>query len=214
MRNLTRLALKEIKTKYREIDIKIKTDEGLERRMKRYKKTYVGSVLEKRYKLKKLLEGWKNKEIAELLEKIEEVKNAPNFKGDFIITLEWKKSYRWGANPRAYTNYGYVGQSIGGCGYCKRSTATAEALNSNKSILKLLWRKKEKWLREHRGEEFTEEVKRSLLHYGCGYGILPDFEGGVGIGSHQSIIEGLGLKMEQISNTDWTDVFLIAKKRR
>lgn len=128
------------------------------------------------------------------------IENAPDFSGEFIITVEWKRSKMWGSNPKAFTNKGFKGSSIGGCGYDKLSTATAQALNSNKSILKLLYKKKNNNLEKHNHE---------LLGYGSGYDLLPAFEGGVGVGSHQQIINNIGLKMVTITSTPNVDVFLI-----
>lgn len=143
-----------------------------------------------------------DKEIVEVKAKIKEISEAPDFAGEFIITVEWIRSRTWGANPRAYTNKGFESSSIGGCGYDKLSTATAQALNSNKSILKMMYAKK---------NENISIRNHELLGYGSGYGILPSFEGGVGTRSHIRIIEGLGLKMETITSTKNTDVFLIKK---
>ena len=81
-------------------------------------------------------------------------------------------------------------------------TAIFEALNSNKSILKLLYEKK---------NNNIDKSNHELLGYGSGYGIIPAFEGGVGVSSHQRIIEGIGLKMQTITSTKNTDVFLITK---
>jgi len=136
--------------------------------------------------------------------KILEIENTPDFSGEFIVTVEWKRSRMWGSNPKSYTNYGFKSSSIGGCGYDKLSTAVAQALNSNKSLLKLLYEKKNDNLHEKNGD---------LLGYGSGYGLLPNFEDGVGTGSHERILKNMGLEMRSITSTNNTDVFLIRKKQ-
>jgi len=52
----------------------------------------------------------------------------------------------------------------------------------------------------------------SLFGYGSGYGVLPKFDGGVGVSCHQGIMEKLGLHMETITSTKTTDVYMIRKK--
>lgn len=44
----------------------------------------------------------------------------------------------------------------------------------------------------------ADQTSREVLGYGSGYGILPYFEGGVGIESHRRIFEGLKAKFETI----------------
>lgn len=48
------------------------------------------------------------------------------------LSIDWAQSRTWGANPRArvwVNGYGYAeSERVGGCGYCKRSTAAANAL--------------------------------------------------------------------------------------
>lgn len=201
---LRKAVLSSIESRFNKTVENLNTEEGLNKEMGYYGKEYIKNPKEK---FIKFLEGRKQKEISEELHKIKCVEEADDFKGDFIITLEWKKSYMWGSNPTAYTNYGFNGESISGCGYCKTSTATAQAINSHNPILKLLYTKEEKRLRK------INKVDRcDFIGYGSGYHTLPKFEGGVGISSHERIIEGLGLNMKTITNTSQTDVYLISKK--
>lgn len=211
---LRELVTNDIKHQLEAIKAKAQTDEGLNYVVQwdlSRKAPFKGTLEQQRNKAIKAVENKYNIILDNKLTLINQVEAAPDFTGEFIITVEWKKSRMWGMNPRAYTNYGFEGESIGGCGYDKLSTATAEALNSNKSILKRLWLKKAIWLQEHEGQEFTEEIKREYLGYGCGYQSLPKFEGGVGVSSHQRIIAGLGLIWKNITSTTNTDVFLIMK---
>jgi len=185
----------------------IKTEEGFKLILNQNHKTYMGSIEKQKEKLIRYLTNKKDNRINKELNHIEEVKKAKSFSGEFIITLEWKKSHMWGMNPRAYTNYGFIGESIGGCGYCKTSTATAQALNSNLSILKLMYKKKNDLLKKG----LDKDQIKNKIGYGCGYSIRPSFEGGVGVSSHENILKGLGLIMRNITNTEYTNVYLIRK---
>lgn len=159
------------------------------------------------------LELQRSNAIKAKIAEIEAVEKAEPFKGQLIITVEWKRSRMWGSNPKSYTNFGFESDSIGGCGYDKLSTATAEALNNHKPLLKLLWQAKEKYLATHpRTKKGNSDIHREILGYGAGYGLLPRFEGGVGVGSHQRIIEKLGLQWQNVTSTNNTDVFIISAK--
>ena len=187
----------------------IKTEEGLKNLMSFYGRVYKNNSKEK---LIKYLTKQNEKRLNAYLNQIEVISKAEDFKEDFVITIEWKKSRMWGSNPKAYTNEGFTSESIGGCGYCKLSTATAYALNSNLSILKLLYEKKNRDIKNFKGKDKKNSYNREVLGYGSGYNVLPSFEGGVGVRSHEIICEGVGLVMEQISDTNSTDVYLIKKK--
>lgn len=221
---LRKLVIEQIEQDHKESLKELETEEGLNKSLSRNGKSYIKNP---KQKLIKLLENRIEKKLKEIIDKIEGIENAEDFKNDLIITLEWKKSYMWGSNPRAYTNYGFAGESIGGYGYCKTSTATAQALNSDLRILKLLYKKKEKEIKKylskgspkidspHDNTKFKPNLKgdfnRHFLGYGCGYNILPKFEGGVGVSSHERIIEGLGLNWKNVTSTDQTDVYMISK---
>lgn len=185
-------------------NISINTEEELNKELMFYNKSYKGDFEQKKTKFKKWLNSKFEKEHAEKMNFIKSIEDSPSFPNPLIITVEWKKSRMWGNNPKAYTNYGFNGESIGGCGYCKLSTATAQALNSCKPILKLLYKKEERRLKEN-----PQPERRAYIGYGSGYGVLPSFEGGVGVESHKSIIEGMGLKWENTTSTSQTDVYRI-----
>ena len=221
---LRQAILKEIDERYFKATSKaINSEDGLKEELSFYGKQYKGTYEEQLKKFSAYLNKRMWKERKEELNKIQEVEEADKFglgRNKLIITIEWKTSRMWGNNPRAYTNYGFGGESIGGCGYDKQSTATAQALNSYKPLLKILYARKEKELKNLK-KEYTEQngfkgttqghINAEVLGYGSGYGILPTFEGGVGVSSHKRIIEGLGLKMEQITDAKHTDVFIIEK---
>ncbi len=198
-------ALKEISIK--QIEDRLETNlqeiqnrEHLISKMRRYNKKYKSNELTK---FSNYLIGLADKEKETVIQEITEIEKAPDFSGKFIITVEWTKSKTWGSNPRSYTNHGFESSSIGGCGYDKLSTATAQALNSNKSILKLMYAQK---------NNILDKSNHELLGYGSGYGLLPAFEGGVGTSSHIKILDNIGLDMKSITSTKHTDVFLITIK--
>lgn len=188
---------------------KIDNQEDLNKELSHYGKEYKGDYETQRKKLLKLLIKRIEKAKEEALSFIQSVEEAnDSLPNALIITVEWKKSYMWGMNPKAYTNYGFESESIGGCGYCKLSTATAEALNSQLTILKYLFKKEERRLKE----QPTIPDRRNFIGYGSGYYALPKFEGGVGVGSHEDIINGMNLKWESITQTDTINVYRIADK--
>ena len=47
--------------------------------------------------------------------------------GSYPLTVEWVKSATWGSNPRIM-HRGEKSTNVSGCGYCKHSTALADAL--------------------------------------------------------------------------------------
>lgn len=178
-------------------------------------KTYKGNI---RAKLTKYLILENQKYLNEKLRQLKAVEQANDFDRHLTVSIEWTPSRMWRSNPRAYTNFGFKGDSIGGCGYDKRSTALADGLNSHLPLLKLLYAKKDKALIETKNAVKRKAriatqggINCECLGYGAGYNILPAFEGGVGFESHQKIIEGLGLKFESITQSPNSDTFIISK---
>ena len=186
---------------------KIKTEEGFKQSLQWEGKTYKGTEEQQKIKYIKYVTKKNNERLNKELNKITEVNKAESF-SNLTITIEWTKSYMWGSNPKAYTNYGFISSSIGGGGYCKTSTATAQALNSDDRILKLLYKAKNKFLKNNKN---TTKDNNEILGYGSGYNTLPSFCGGVGVSSHEGILLKLGLKMESVSNTTSTNVYIIRK---
>jgi hypothetical protein len=144
-----------------------------------------------------------NKELQNKLNQIESVKNSfDKLPNDLVLTINFYKSSTWGYCPKGSDNYGHSTDSITGCGYCKESTATAQLLNQNETILKKLYEAKNK---------NVNKENRGLLGYGSGYGIIPKFEGGVGVRSHVRILEALGYKVT-LSGNDSTTVLIVSEK--
>lgn len=125
------------------------------------------------------------------------------------VSVEWKKNRTWGSNPTAEAWYSSVGESdyvrgssIGGCGYDKLSTSVAEVLNQINPLLRLLYLVK---------EENTETNNHDLFGYGSGYGILPKFEGGVGVNCYNAIFNKIGFEFKNIAWGKSYDVYEIVK---
>lgn len=162
---------------------------------------YKGSLEEQKEKAKSLIDNEYKKSLLLKMQELRAIEEAQDFNNEFIINIRWVKSRMWGNNPTASTNCGFNGSSIGGCGYDKKSTATAQALNSNLSILKLLCKIKEK--------NINDKSNRDFLGYGLGYNILPKFEGGVGVECHLRILNKLGLYAKNVIDKKNIDVYLI-----
>ena len=134
----------------------------------------------------KVIKNYK-KTLEQTKKKIEKIciANIPNF---ISISVEWFKSRTWGANPQAEVRTGenyHISRKVGGCGYDKESTATAECFNKDLGILKI-------------GLISLYKKEHSKKYLGSGYGATIDlwgvsYSGGVGFSSHRSIIECSGL---------------------
>lgn len=124
------------------------------------------------------------------------------------INVEWKKSSMWGMNPiaEAYVNGvgGVSSGSIGGCGYDKQSTAVARVLNQVPQFRKLMFELKNK-------PKNAKLKNREVFGYGSGYGILPNFEGGVGVSCYDRIFNSIGYTFQTISSGKTFDVYKISK---
>lgn len=141
------------------------------------------------------------------LKRIETIKNANDSIRSISINVEWVKNNTWGYNPHAtvYTsNDDATDGRASGCGYDKESTAIAEALNKNNDIIKLLYTFKNK--------KMTAKKTNShdILGYGSGYGVLPYFEGGVGVPSLLNIFKKLGYTITE-HHTNRSDFYTIEK---
>lgn len=182
------------------------SEEGFKWLLNFHGKQYKGDLEQQRTKFKRFLVKYYNTQKANDLEHIKQIEEADYLKGDLIITVEWKKSYMWGMNPKAFDNYGHESESITGCGYCKLSTATAQVLNQNLPLLKRMFD-----LIEYSFIIGTDLKK--VFPYGTGHNeLLPSFAVGVGVSSHENILNAIGYNMRNITSTSNTDVYLITKK--
>lgn len=127
--------------------------------------------------------------------------------GDLIsvsISVEWKKG-SMGYNPTATVTihdgdgfHQYTGKA-GGYGYDKETAAVGEALNQAASVQKMLYQAKENALATFTPDQiaatkkgYVVESNRDFIAYGAGYGVLPYFEGGVGMSSFESVFNKCG----------------------
>jgi hypothetical protein len=185
------------------------TEDGRRLIFQRYAKTYKKNYKDK---MEAYIHKTSDAELQKQLLKCLQVEDEKDFDSELIVSIEWTKSRMWGSNPRALTNFGFEGSSIGGCGYDKTSTATAGALNSDKRILKLMYTIKNEFLAYNQKTTLSQnEINQKLFGYGAGYSILPAFDGGVGVSCHQSICEQIGLKMRSISDTKTSNVYIVSK---
>ena len=92
-----------------------------------------------------------------------------------VLLIRWVRNSTWGLNPHAelcFDGEMFTGRASG-CGYDKASAAMADALNACPAIMRALYEREDK-----RPERVT---RREWIGYGSGYGVLPAFEGGVGV---------------------------------
>lgn len=205
-KNLRQAETNRLKERLKQTIDSLKTEEDLKRVCSFEGKTYKGTFEEQKSKLIRFLKNRNESQIKTALNKISSVENAEDFKGNYIINVTWLKNRMWGYNPKGEDNNGNTTESISGCGYDKLSTATAQLLNQNQSILKLLYAKKEKAI-----SDGDLRPNRDLLGYGSGYKILPHFEGGVGWECHRNVLKSVGVDMSQIADTKTTNTFLIMR---
>jgi len=126
------------------------------------------------------------------------------------VSVEWTRSRTWGYNPHAEvrTNTGRYTGTASGCGYDKESAAVASALNECSGVLKILYDAEEKAL-ETRTFEKMEAGK--ILGYGAGYGVIPRFEGGVGVSCFWNIFEKCGFKLVSEHHGKHSDFYELEK---
>lgn len=167
---------------------------------------YKGTREEQLNKVLNRLEELKERLIQVQNDLLNRIAEAPQFNKPLVVSIQWLKNSTWGSNPRATTNKEYEGRGISGCGYCKRSTALAEGLNADLSLIQELVIKEEARLNKN-----PIPTRRDFIGYGSGNNIIPSFEGGVGVDCHKRIIEGLGLTFETSIYTDNLEVYTISK---
>lgn len=128
------------------------------------------------------------------------------------VSVSWKRSAYWGYNPTATVTINGIQQYSGtasGCGYDKETAAVGSALNQSETILKALYTAKEKALSKApaKTRNNPKASNADLIHYGAGYGVLPYFEGGVGMTSFKGVFEACGLKCTHSDHTKTSDYY-------
>jgi hypothetical protein len=131
---------------------------------------------------------------------------------DITITIEWKKSRTWGANPHLFaeggglTDYNKPISKCSGCGYDKRSTVFGEFLNLRLSRLIQL-------LKRHKGE--STDFRDNGLPYGYSLYDGKIHAGmGCGTGSLQRGLEVIHCTLKHVSDTKWTDCYILSIPNR
>lgn len=147
-----------------------------------------------------------------LLEECEDSEDVNNIN----ISVEWIRNKTCGYNPHVtitvFTKkdtYTYT-ETASGCGYDKESSAIAAALENSREVKKELFLLCEKILNK-KEIDFSKIKWNELLAYGCGYGILPYFEGGVGVNCFFNIFEKIGFNCKRIGSGKHFDVYTINK---
>ncbi len=159
--------------------------------------------------VKKLQKHYNNK-VTKLLQEVEEVEQAPEQATFLKLSIDWARSATWGMNPTAtlWSNGEYIeGSSVGGCGYDKESTASAQVLNQCKGVLKLLYAKYDEYLQATP----EQEQKSEFLSYGVSAYNLPRFNGGVGINCHINNLERLGFKLQASHSSKYNNYYYFEK---
>lgn len=201
---------------------KTKNDNGIEKestplRWKQYKNGEITRETAVKYAIRRRLKEIDGETIKKQ-DKLLRAKDADEIK-NVSISIEWKRSATWGYNPTATVTVNGIYQFTGtasGCGYDKRTAAVGEALNKSIVILKMLYTAKEKALATMPNEEIEAakagygpecETNANFIHYGAGYGVLPYFEGGVGITSFHGVFEACGMRCTHSHETKTTDYY-------
>lgn len=125
---------------------------------------------------------------------LNEVVNSPDFKKDYLrINISWSRSGHASATDGTFKSH------AGGCGYDKQSTVVSSILNQNKSILKLLYKIKNKNIDKQIGD---------ILGYGVSEYVFPYFQHGVGMDSIITILKNLKMKVQFIQGKN-EDILII-----
>lgn len=195
---------------------KRKSDNGIERestatRWKQYKNGDINREKAVELATKRALKDIEKRYIKDL-DRLIRARDAEEVEG-VAISVEWKHNRTWGYNPTANISVKtkshcthYAG-TASGCGYDKLTAAVGSALNQSESIKKMLYTAKEKALRENYPKLEQPESNRDFINYGAGYGVLPYFEGGVGISSFYGVFEKCGYKCTMCNETKTTNFY-------
>ena len=147
------------------------------------------------------------KQLDKELKELEKIENNHKMFNDLYIQVQCKKTnlgYQYKA-ILSDTTERIEGRFTGGWGYDKLSSAISEVLNEYLPLKELLYNYKEKYLFENK---LTQANNHDIFGYGSGYGILPYFEGGVGVSSYYKIFNSIGLEFKQIDDT----LYIITRK--
>lgn len=158
------------------------------------------------------------RDLSEREQELEHIRNG-NAPDKVSIIVE----YGHGTTVRAYgtientaiSRYERINGTASGWGYDKVSTAVADALNKSNDARKMLLEVKERALRDGATDASpTASCGRdnhTCIGYGAGYGVLPYFEGGVGMSSLTALFTRHGYTMERVDAPHAT-CYLFRKK--
>ena len=147
------------------------------------------------------------KQLDKELKELEKIENNHKMFDTLYIQVQCKKT-NLGYQYKATITDGFErieGRYTGGWGYDKLSSAISEVLNEYLPLKELLYNYKEKYLFENK---LLQANNHEIFGYGSGYGILPYFEGGVGVNSYYKIFNTIGLEFKQVNDT----LYIITKK--
>lgn len=145
-------------------------------------------------------------------EKIERVttakSNEPIRWGKIDIYQNYSRT--WGYSPKGEYKNGFFYKefgAVGGCGYDKNSTLSADMLNNDNNFKSYLYRFIEK-----------KHINNKNIGKKLGYGIrlsrgVPYFEGGVGLECHIKILKNLGFKVTENYNKVSTTIIFQTKTK-
>ncbi len=129
---------------------------------------------------------------------------------EITITIEWKKSYMWGYNPKCEATIHFADNSFerspiytaSGCGYDKESTVIADVFNN---YLKYkLWQLSPEQLKGGNGSMDKGNAPYGIHLYSDN---RPHFGGGIGTSCYYRIAEYLGGAFEHIASGKSFDVY-------
>lgn len=155
------------------------------------------------------------KETAAKLARLETVAAADPLR-DASVSVTWARSRVWGYNPTAEVWPGYATGHASGCGYDKQSAAVAEALNATPSALRVLYTLAEKALEEGKSGRSATACTgynwTAAICYGCGYSVLPHFEGGVGVSCFWEAFSRAGYTVRTAGSGRLFDCYTITRE--
>ena len=140
-----------------------------------------------------------DKEVKSKMNRLSAIENSADIK-EINISVEWKKSRTWGANPTATARIDFIGgrrevftASASGCGYDKESAAIASALNQCNSFIKLLF------------EVESKDPESKVYGYSNSKkGFFPSLSGGVGVSCYPAVFALAGFEWKK---TGWGKTF-------
>lgn len=137
-----------------------------------------------------------NNRMQKKLQKVEFIKTQEPIKHG-VLNIYTNYSRTWGYSPKGDYRNGFFYKelgAVGGCGYDKQSTLSADFLNADNNFMAYLYNYIEK-----------KHISKKNIVKKLGYGInmsygLPYFEGGVGLSCHIRILKNLGFKVVENYN--------------